>query len=316
MEKEENKGEQKEEEKAKGKKEGKSGEKRGEAGLEKETDLQLECRMIASRVKELHKKNIQYKDMVILLRSPKKVAKEMVDIFSEEGIPSFAVSSDGYYSQVEVETVLAMLSVIDNPKQDIPLAAVLHSPMFHFTDEELCSLKLAYGSLTEALCMSAEAISDGDFCSENLCSGNVCIENIGGENQCSEKENALQVQSPLGRDLWKKWMDFCTKLERYRKLSRNLRVHELLTLLYEETSYYLYASALPMGEKRRANLDQLIEDALQFEKGSFSGLFNFIRYIEKAKQKEYDEGEANIYSEKDDLLRIMSIHQSKACNLR
>ena len=321
LEKEENKpekkkGEQTEEEKAKGKKEEKSGEKGGEAGLEKETDLQLECRMIASRVKELHKKNIQYKDMVILLRSPKKVAKEMVDIFSEEGIPSFAVSSDGYYSQVEVETVLAMLSVIDNPKQDIPLAAVLHSPMFHFTDEELCSLKLAYGSLTEALCMSAEAISDGNFCSENQCSGNARSETVSGENLCSEKENALQVQLPLGKDLCKKWMDFCTKLERYRKFSRNLRVHELLTLLYEETSYYLYASALPMGEKRRANLDQLIEDALQFEKGSFSGLFNFIRYIEKARQKEYDEGEANIYSEKDDLLRIMSIHQSKGLQFK
>ena len=321
LEKEENKpekkkGEQTEEEKAKGKKEEKQGEKGGEAGLEKETDLQLECRMIASRVKELHKKNIQYKDMVILLRSPKKVAKEMVDIFSEEGIPSFAVSSDGYYSQVEVETILAMLSVIDNPKQDIPLAAVLHSPMFHFTDEELCSLKLAYGSLTEALCMSAEAISDGNFSSENQCSGNTRSETISGENMCSEKENPLQVQPPLDQALFKKWKDFCTKLERYRKLSRNLRVHELLTLLYEETSYYLYASALPMGEKRRANLDQLIEDALQFEKGSFSGLFNFIRYIEKAKQKEYDEGEANIYSEKDDLLRIMSIHQSKGLQFK
>ena len=321
LEKEENKpekkkGEQTEEEKAKGKKEEKQGEKGGEAGLEKETDLQLECRMIASRVKELHKKNIQYKDMVILLRSPKKVAKEMVDIFSEEGIPSFAVSSDGYYSQVEVETILAMLSVIDNPKQDIPLAAVLHSPMFHFTDEELCSLKLAYGSLTEALCMSAEAISDGNFSSENQCSGNTRSETISGENMCSEKENPLQVQPPLDQALFEKWMDFCTKLERYRKLSRNLRVHELLTLLYEETSYYLYASALPMGEKRRANLDQLIEDALQFEKGSFSGLFYFIRYIEKAKQKEYDEGEANIYSENDDLLRIMSIHQSKGLQFK
>ena len=312
---EKKKGEQKEEEKAKGEEE-RQGEMGGEAGLEKETDLQLECRMIASRVKEFHKKNIQYKDMVILLRSPKKVAKEMVDIFSEEGIPSFAVSSDGYYSQVEVETILAMLSVIDNPKQDIPLAAVLHSPMFHFTDEELCSLKLAYGSLTEALCMSAEAISDGNFCSENQYSGNARSETVSGENLCSEKENALQVQLPLGKDLWKKWKDFCTKLERYRKLSRNLRVHELLTLLYEETSYYLYASALPMGEKRRANLDQLIEDALQFEKGSFSGLFNFIRYIEKARQKEYDEGEANIYSEKDDLLRIMSIHQSKGLQFK
>ena len=321
LEKEENKpekkkGEQTEEEKAKGKKEEKQGEKGGEAGLEKETDLQLECHMIASRVKELHKKNIQYKDMVILLRSPKKVAKEMVDIFSEEGIPSFAVSSDGYYSQVEVETVLAMLSIIDNPKQDIPLAAVLHSAMFHFTDEELCSLKIAYGSLSEALCISLEAIADGNIGSENVCSGNKHSETISGENIGSEKENPLQVQPPLDQALFEKWKDFCTKLERYRRLSRNLRVHELLTLLYEETSYYLYVSALPMGEKRRANLDQLIEDALQFEKGSFSGLFYFIRYIEKAKQKEYDEGEANIYSEKDDLLRIMSIHQSKGLQFK
>ena len=313
------------------KEEEKQGEKGGEAGLEKETDLQLECHMIASRVKELHKKNIQYKDMVILLRSPKKVAKEMVDIFSEEGIPSFAVSSDGYYSQVEVETVLAMLSIIDNPKQDIPLAAVLHSAMFHFTDEELCSLKIAYGSLSEALCISLEAIADGNIGSENVCSGNkpsetitgknlwsgnTRSETISGENICSEKENPLQVQPPLDQALFEKWKDFCTKLERYRRLSRNLRVHELLTLLYEETSYYLYVSALPMGEKRRANLDQLIEDALQFEKGSFSGLFYFIRYIEKAKQKEYDEGEANIYSENDDLLRIMSIHQSKGLQFK
>ena len=283
---------------------------------ERESDLQLECSMIASRVKELHKKNIQYKDMVILLRSPKKVAKEMVDIFSEEGIPSFAVSSDGYYSQVEVETVLAMLSIIDNPKQDIPLAAVLHSAMFHFTDEELCSLKIAYGSLSEALCISLEAIADGNIGSENVCSGNTRSETISGENICSEKENPLQVQPPLDQALFEKWKDFCMKLERYRRLSRNLRVHELLTLLYEETSYYLYVSALPMGEKRRANLDQLIEDALQFEKGSFSGLFYFIRYIEKAKQKEYDEGEANIYSENDDLLRIMSIHQSKGLQFK
>ena len=303
MEKEENKSEKKKEDRTEGKlkEEEMQGEKNGGTGLEKESDLQLECRMIASRVKEFHKKNIAYKDMVILLRSPKKVAKDMVDIFSEEGIPSFAVSSDGYYSSVEVETVLAMLSIIDNPKQDIPLAAVLHSAMFDFTDEELCKLKIAYGSLGEALCSFS-----GDSFSENICS----------ENSCSEIENPLQVKSSLDQALFEKWKNFCEKLERYRRLSRNLRVHELLYLIYEETSYYLYVSVLPMGEKRRANLDQLIEDALQFEKGSFSGLFNFIRYIEKAKQKEYDEGEANVYSENDNLLRIMSIHQSKGLQFK
>ena len=303
MEKEENKLQKKKGEQTEGKQkeEEKQGEKNGETGLKKESDLQLECRMIASRVKEFHKKNIDYKDMVILLRSPKKVAKDMVDIFSEEGIPSFAVSSDGYYSSVEVETVLAILSIIDNPKQDIPLAAVLHSAMFDFTDEELCKLKIAYGSLGEALCSFS-----GDSFSENICS----------ENSCSEIENPLQVKSSLDQALFEKWKNFCEKLERYRRFSRNLRVHELLYLIYEETSYYLYVSVLPMGEKRRANLDQLIEDALQFEKGSFSGLFNFIRYIEKAKQKEYDEGEANVYSENDNLLRIMSIHQSKGLQFK
>ena len=303
MEKEENKPQKKKGEQTEGKQkeEEKQGEKNGGTGLEKESDLQLECRMIASRVKEFHKKNIDYKDMVILLRSPKKVAKDMVDIFSEEGIPSFAVSSDGYYSSVEVETVLAMLSIIDNPKQDIPLAAVLHSAMFDFTDEELCKLKIAYGSLGEALCSFS-----GDIFSENICS----------ENSCSEIENPLQVKSSLDQALFEKWKNFCEKLERYRRFSRNLRVHELLYLIYEETSYYLYVSVLPMGEKRRANLDQLIEDALQFEKGSFSGLFNFIRYIEKAKQKEYDEGEANVYSENDNLLRILSIHQSKGLQFK
>ena len=303
MEKEENKPQKKKGEQTEGKQkeEEKQGEKNGGTGLEKESDLQLECRMIASRVKEFHKKNIAYKDMVILLRSPKKVAKDMVDIFSEEGIPSFAVSSDGYYSSVEVETVLAILSIIDNPKQDIPLAAVLHSAMFDFTDEELCKLKIAYGSLGEALCSFS-----GDSFSENICS----------ENSCSEIENPLQVKSSLDQALFEKWKNFCEKLERYRRFSRNLRVHELLYLIYEETSYYLYVSVLPMGEKRRANLDQLIEDALQFEKGSFSGLFNFIRYIEKAKQKEYDEGEANVYSENDNLLRIMSIHQSKGLQFK
>ena len=303
MEKEENKPEKKKGEQTEGKQkeEEMQGEKNGGTGLEKESDLQLECRMIASRVKEFHKKNIAYKDMVILLRSPKKVAKDMVDIFSEEGIPSFAVSSDGYYSSVEVETVLAMLSIIDNPKQDIPLAAVLHSAMFDFTDEELCKLKIAYGSLGGALCSFS-----GDIFSENICS----------ENSCSEIENPLLVKSSLDQALFEKWKNFCEKLERYRRLSRNLRVHELLYLIYEETSYYLYVSVLPMGEKRRANLDQLIEDALQFEKGSFSGLFNFIRYIEKAKQKEYDEGEANVYSENDNLLRIMSIHQSKGLQFK
>ena len=251
--------------------------------------LELECKMIAAKVRELLEKGYAYKDMVILLRSPHSVSREMVDIFGKEGIPAYAELKTGYYSAVEVETVLSFLAIIDNPRQDIPMAAVLRSPLFSFTDEELGEIVLAKGSLYE-------------------------------KPYDKSKENAvnlsLQAEKALPPALEEKWQNFQGKLERYRRLSRSLRLHSLLTLIYEETDYYNYVRALPLGEKRQANLDQLLEDAKQFEKGSYSGLFHFIRYIEKVKKQEQDQGEATVFSEKDDLLRIMSIHHSKGLQFK
>ena len=251
--------------------------------------LELECKMIAAKVRELLEKGYAYKDMVILLRSPHSVSREMVDIFGKEGIPAYAELKTGYYSAVEVETVLSFLAIIDNPRQDIPMAAVLRSPLFSFTDEELGEIVLAKGSLYE-------------------------------KPYDKSKENAvnlsLQAEKALPPGLEEKWQKFQDKLERYRRLSRSLRLHSLLTLIYEETDYYNYVRALPLGEKRQANLDQLLEDAKQFEKGSYSGLFHFIRYIEKVKKQEQDQGEATVFSEKDDLLRIMSIHHSKGLQFK
>ena len=251
--------------------------------------LELECKMIAGKVRELLEKGYAYKDMVILLRSPHGVSREMVDIFGKEGIPAYAELKTGYYSAVEVETVLSFLAIIDNPRQDIPMAAVLRSPLFSFTDEELGEIVLAKGGLYE-------------------------------KPYDKTKENAvnlsLQAEKTLSPILEEKWQNFQGKLERYRRLSRSLRLHSLLSLIYEETDYYNYVRALPLGEKRQANLDQLLEDAKQFEKGSYSGLFHFIRYIEKVKKQEQDQGEATVFSEKDDLLRIMSIHHSKGLQFK
>ena len=251
--------------------------------------LELECKMIAAKVRELLEKGYAYKDMVILLRSPHGVSREMVDIFGKEGIPAYAELKTGYYSAVEVETVLSFLAIIDNPRQDIPMAAVLRSPLFSFTDEELGEIVLAKGGLYE-------------------------------KPYDKSKENAvnlsLQAEKALSPGLEEKWQNFLGQLERYRRLSRSLRLHSLLSLIYEETDYYNYVRALPLGEKRQANLDQLLEDAKQFEKGSYSGLFHFIRYIEKVKKQEQDQGEATVFSEKDDLLRIMSIHHSKGLQFK
>ena len=251
--------------------------------------LELECKMIAAKVRELLEKGYAYKDMVILLRSPHGVSREMVDIFGKEGIPAYAELKTGYYSAVEVETVLSFLAIIDNPRQDIPMAAVLRSPLYSFTDEELGQIVLAKGGLYE---------KPYDKRKEN-------VVNL-----------SLQAEKALAPVLEEKWQNFQGKLERYRRLSRSLRLHSLLSLIYEETDYYNYVRALPLGEKRQANLDQLLEDAKQFEKGSYSGLFHFIRYIEKVKKQEQDQGEAMVFSEKDDLLRIMSIHHSKGLQFK
>ncbi|WP_455009241.1 UvrD-helicase domain-containing protein [Oribacterium sinus] len=251
--------------------------------------LELECKMIAAKVRELLEKGYAYKDMVILLRSPHGVSREMVDIFGKEGIPAYAELKTGYYSAVEVETILSFLAIIDNPRQDIPMAAVLRSPLFSFTDEELGEIVLAKGGLYE---------KPYDKCKENAV-------NL-----------SLQAKKALSPTLEEKWQNFQGKLERYRRLSRSLRLHSLLSLIYEETDYYNYVRALTLGEKRQANLDQLLEDAKQFEKGSYSGLFHFIRYIEKVKKQEQDQGEATVFSEKDDLLRIMSIHHSKGLQFK
>ena len=280
-----------------------------------ESALKLECRMIAQKIKELHHQGIEYKDMVILLRSPKKSAKDMVEVFTEEGIPSYAESAGGYYSQPEVETLLSMLSVIDNPKQDIALAAVLRSPMYSFTDEELSFLTIKYGSLVSAFaCFSEEKKNSSMEVGRNSSSEG---EEKGSESAHNPKESGVgKNKADYPSELDGKWEHFCRSLERYRILSRNLRIHELLYMLYEESSYYLYVQSLPMGEKRKANLDRLIDDAKKFEKGSYSGLFHFIRYIEKARKKDYDEGEASVYSENDNLLRIMSIHHSKGLQFK
>jgi len=251
--------------------------------------LELECKMIAAKVRELLEKGYAYKDMVLLLRSPHGVSREMVDIFGKEGIPAYAELKTGYYSAVEVETVLSFLAIIDNPRQDIPMAAVLRSPLFSFTDKELGEIVLAKGGLYE---------KPYDKSKEN------------------EVNLSLQAEKALSTALEEKWQNFQEKLERYRRLSRSFRLHSLLSLIYEETDYYNYVRALPLGEKRQANLDQLLEDAKQFEKGSYSGLFHFIRYIEKVKKQEQDQGEATVFSEKDDLLRIMSIHHSKGLQFK
>lgn len=285
---------------------------------------EAEAHMIAERIQRLHADGVKYRDMVILLRSPGSWADTLVEILGADGVPAYCTSNEGYFDTVEVETVLALLDVIDNPQQDIPLAAVLHSPIYQFTDEELAALVAHFGSLQAALPQVPEAnASDGTT--------DGAPDVTGGETAESAPTSRMNVRSgafseadavdgpsveneakPLLTPALQAKLDhFCAELARYRAMAHYLSIHELLYRIFDETGYDHYVSAMPAGRRRKANLDAMIDMALSFEKTSYKGLFDYIRYIEKLKKYDSDQGEATVFSDQDDLVRIMSIHKSK-----
>lgn len=285
---------------------------------------EAEAHMIAERIQRLHADGVKYRDMVILLRSPGSWADTLVEILGADGVPAYCTSNEGYFDTVEVETVLALLDVIDNPQQDIPLAAVLHSPIYQFTDEELAELVAHFGSLRAALPQAPEAnASDaatdgaaamtgsgtgGDAPASNpIATPGTCVE----EGTASSASAENKAKPPLAPALQAKLDHFCAELARYRAMAHYLSIHELLYRIFDETGYDHYVSAMPAGRRRKANLDAMIDMALSFEKTSYKGLFDYIRYIEKLKKYDSDQGEATVFSDQDDLVRIMSIHKSK-----
>lgn len=252
----------------------------------------LEAKMIANRIKRLKEEQfvteketgelrpVRYRDIVILLRSLTGWAERFVEVLSDSGIPAHTVSATGYFSATEVQIVLSMLRILDNPRQDIPLTAVLRSPMGRLTDEELAAIRLEDSQVPFHVCFLKK-------CTELL-----------------EKED---IEQPLERKI----KEFWNKYTKLRAQIADTPIHELIELVLKETGYGDYVSAMPAGEQRSANLQMLLEKAIAYENTSYKGLFHFVRYIEELQKYDVDFGEADIVGENEDVVRIMSIHKSK-----
>ena len=257
----------------------------------------LEAKMVAEKIRHLMKtqpvtdkatgelRMARYSDIVILLRSLSGWADSLVEVLNGNGIPAHTVSSTGYFSTVEVQTVLSMLRLLDNPRQDIPMAAVLRSPMAGLTDEELAVLRLEDGSVPfhEAVLELAEGLYEEDGKTED------------------------DIESTAHRKLLK----FYKKYTQLRQLVPDTPIHELIEIILRETGYGHYVAAMPAGNRRTANLNMLLEKAAAYEKTSYKGLFHFVRYIDELQKYDVDFGEADMVGENEDVVRIMSIHKSK-----
>ena len=325
------------------------------------TAREAEARLIAARIKEMtdpetgmkiwNGKKARYellkkKDIVILLRSLSGWAEEFLSVLSAEGIPAFAESRTGYFTAVEVETILNMLALIDNPMQDIPLVGVLKSPIAGLSDREL-SMVMAefkqcadkgqdmgfYGAVklylnrygccpegeetTEPKAAGYEGTADGGTAGKsaaNESAGDGSAAEGGTGDRSAADEGAADSGTANGdakNETARKLSRFWELLFVLRREAEYLPVHRLLYRVFELTGYYDYVSAMPAGKVRQANLNMLVEKAAAFERTSYQSLFDFIRYIEKLKKYSTDFGEAARAGEGDDTVRIMSIHKSK-----
>lgn len=238
----------------------------------------------------------RYGDIVILLRSLSGWAEIFVNGLMNEGIPAYAQSQAGYFDTTEVETMLSLLAVIDNPIQDIPLAAVMRSPVIGMTDEELAWMTARFKRKAE------KGQDRGIYGAWRL-----WLEEPEEEREAADgAQNGVRDSS-----IYNKLYKLDQMITRFRYLAGIFPIHQLLEQIYRETGYYAYVSAMPAGETRQANLDLLIEKAAAYESTSYQGLFHFIRYIERLKKVETDFGEAAAAGAEDRTVRIMSIHKSK-----
>ena len=255
--------------------------------IERVENIELEAKFVANRIKQLidnkfqiydakkqEKRDIKYKDIVVLLRS----TKEPAPIFEKEilnlGMPVFSDSSAEYLESIEIQTIMSLLKIIDNPLQEIPLVTIMRSSIGGFTDNELVEIRLS-------------------------------------DKYDNFYNTILKAKKNVEKALREKIDKFLDNLEMWRKEQEYLSLDELIWKIYNDTGYYNYVGLMTNGELRQANLKMLFVRAKQCESISFKGLFNFINYIEKVKTSSKDMDSAKIIGENDDVIRIMSIHKSK-----
>ena len=214
---------------------------------------------------------MEWRDIVLLKRSISGSASRMIDLLRREGIPAYAEEKSGYFSAMEVQFVLSLLQIIDNPEQDLPMAIVLQSPLIGMDANDLGRLRLSVGE--NSLWSGLRSFVEGS-------------QNAG-------------------------WIRFVDSMDTWRTMSRRQGITDLIWHIYDTLHVVEYVSAMPNGLVRRGNVLALYERAKQYESGNYRGLFRFLRFIESLQASGEDLSVAKTVSEADNVVRIMTIHKSK-----
>ncbi|MEK7996742.1 MAG: 3'-5' exonuclease, partial [Planctomycetota bacterium] len=271
------------------------------ANLNVVTARQRQAAMIARRIRQMvgadaqkaefqiHDKqlgalrDVQYRDIVVLMRSLAKKANDYVEIFRLAGVPVSCQATAGYFEATEITDLTALLKVLDNPQRDIELAAVLRSPFFKVTDTELATIKI-------------RSRADEPRRTFYDCVLRYCDDGAGAE-------------------LADKLRTILARMDQWRTAARRGSLADLIWRIYRETGFLSFVSALPSGQARRANLLKLHDRAIQFE--GFAGgsgapsLTRFVEFIQKLQEVGQDWAPAEPPASAGNAVRILSVHKSK-----
>ncbi len=226
-------------------------------------------------------RSAEYRDIVVLLRSMGEFAEILQETLRIRGIPVYTTRKTGYYTAQEVQAVLQYLAILDNPRQDIPLAAVLRSPFMRLDAREMAVIR--------TFADRQEKMPRASFWD--------CVQLY------AEEGDEISLRDRLDA--------FLRDFAQYRESARRQPVHELIFRLISETGFADYVRALPGGPIRSGNLEMLITLAAEYEKTSYAGLYHFIRYVNELRKYDIDTGEAALTGEGGNAVRIMTIHSSK-----
>lgn len=248
-------------------------------------DIEVEARLASRRIKELlgqeiydAKKgiyrNIEYRDIVILLRTSRNWAGVYLESLMSAGIPAYADINTGYFAALEVNVFINLLKLIDNKRQDIPFLSIMRSPIGGFDIQDMIKIRMQsqahdyFGAVEEYLLKN-----------------------------CDDLAQRLKV--------------FIDRLNAWKEEARFVPMDDFIWKLMMETGYYYYVASMPGGIQRQANLKLLLDRARQFQNTSIKGLYNFIDFINRLQASSGDMGAARTLGENDNVVKIMSIHKSK-----
>lgn len=253
------------------------------------SDAEQEARILASRMRELYdeghliwdrdagmQRPVSWSDMMVLLRSPRSKIESYAREFDRAGIPLEARRS-GFFESVEVMDLVSLLNLLDNPLQDVPLLAVLRSPLVGLSLDELATIRLAEKKVRFWIALKT------------------------WYRRNKEDENSDVTYEKVDR--------FLTLFSRWRDLSRHASLAQRLEAIVSETHYGDWLLTLPRGDQRWANVQLLLTVARQFDEMHNQGLYRFLRYIEAQQEVAGDQEPAPL--EAEDAVRLTSIHQSK-----